>query len=102
MSYVGDRKVLDADSHVMELPEFLDDFIDPEYGDRLDAGAAGSWGRVIDDARARARARRTVKAEAELAETRLLEDKGWRAGAGPARRRRAAGLCHLRRIEVRR
>jgi uncharacterized protein len=77
--YVGDRKVFDADSHVMELPDFLDDFIDPVYKDRLGAGAAGSWGRVIDQAQARARARATVKAEAEEAEARLLQDKGWHA-----------------------
>jgi predicted TIM-barrel fold metal-dependent hydrolase len=79
MTYVGDRKVLDADSHVMELPDFLDDFIDPEYKDRLGVGAAGSWGGVIDEAMARARARRTVKGEAEVAEARLLQDKGWHA-----------------------
>jgi uncharacterized protein len=97
MTYVGDRKVLDADSHVMELPDFLDDFIDPQYKDRLDVGAAGSWGRVIDDARARARARRTVKAEAEVAEARLLQDKGWHAmGAfDPVERSRVLDLLGI-------
>ena len=34
-TYVGGRSVLDADSHVMELADFLDDFIDPEFKDRL-------------------------------------------------------------------
>ena len=34
-TYVGDRRVLDADSHVMELADFLDAFIDPDYRDRL-------------------------------------------------------------------
>jgi predicted TIM-barrel fold metal-dependent hydrolase len=88
MTYVGDRKVLDADSHVMELPDFLDDFIDPEYKGRLRVGAAGSWGAVIDDARARARARRTVRAESEVAEARLFQDKGWHAmGAFDAKER---------------
>ena len=34
-TYVGDRRVLDADSHVMELADFLDEFIDPEFKDQL-------------------------------------------------------------------
>ena len=35
MSYAGHRTILDADSHVMELGDFLDDFIDPGQRDRL-------------------------------------------------------------------
>ena len=35
MTYAGQRRILDADSHVMELADFLDDFIEPEQRDRL-------------------------------------------------------------------
>ena len=35
MSYAGERVILDADSHVMELADFLDHHIDPEYAPRL-------------------------------------------------------------------
>ena len=34
MTYAGERTILDADSHVMELGDFLDDFIDPAQRDR--------------------------------------------------------------------
>src|SRR5215469_1627721 len=35
MTYAGQRTILDADSHVMELPGFLDDFIESAQRDRL-------------------------------------------------------------------
>ena len=35
MTYAGDLAILDADSHVMELGDFLDEFIEPEAKDRL-------------------------------------------------------------------
>ena len=35
MTYSGDRAILDADSHVMELADFLDNFIEPTERDRL-------------------------------------------------------------------
>ena len=38
MTYAGQRVILDADSHVMELADFLDDFIDPAQRDRLPRG----------------------------------------------------------------
>ena len=30
MTYAGTRTILDADSHVMELADFLDEFIEPD------------------------------------------------------------------------
>jgi uncharacterized protein len=79
MTYVGERKVLDADSHVMELSDFLDGFVDPEFKDRLRSGTSERLTRVLDDAIAKAQGRRTQKEEAERAEQTLLEDKGWHA-----------------------
>ena len=37
MPYVENRIVHDADSHLMELPDSLDDFIDPKFRDAYDA-----------------------------------------------------------------
>ena len=35
MSYAGDRTIFDADSHLMELPDFLSAHADPKVRDRL-------------------------------------------------------------------
>jgi predicted TIM-barrel fold metal-dependent hydrolase len=78
-TYVGDRRVLDADSHVMELADFLDDFIDPAYRDRLRRRGMDALAPVLANAVARAETRRGDAAVATLAEERLLEDKGWSA-----------------------
>ena len=89
MTYVGDRKVLDADSHVMELAGFLDEFMGPEYHHRLRRGAADVFAPVVDDAMARAEARRASPEEAARAEERLMQDKGWHAlGAFDSEERR--------------
>jgi uncharacterized protein len=94
MTYVGERKVLDADSHVMELPDFLDDFIDPEVKNLLRSSSDARWTGAVENARTKAEARRSVREEAERAEARLLHDKGWNAmGAfDPAERSRVLDL----------
>ena len=33
MAYAGDRLIHDADSHLMELPDVLDPYLDPKYLD---------------------------------------------------------------------
>ncbi len=78
-TYVGQRKVLDADSHVMELADFLDGFIDPDYRDRLRRRGMDALAPVLEGAVAKANARRSDKTKATRAEERLLEDKGWNA-----------------------
>lgn len=35
MPYVENRTVHDADTHIMELPDCLDAFIEPQYRERL-------------------------------------------------------------------
>ena len=96
MTYAGGRAILDADSHVMELADFLDDFIDPYRRDRLRRTRHGG-------ARARPRRRRRQTAErrrrrrgryAAKAEERLLQDKGWFAMGGfdPSERSRVLDL----------
>ena len=78
-TYVGERCVLDADSHVMELADFLDDFLDPEFKDRLRDVTSDRLAGVLTDAVAKSEERRSDTEKAKLAEERLLEDKGWHA-----------------------
>jgi predicted TIM-barrel fold metal-dependent hydrolase len=78
-TYVGERSVLDADSHVMELADFLDDFIDPAMKDRLRAMTSIDLDGVLADAVAKSKARHVDAGVAKLAEQRLLRDKGWHA-----------------------
>jgi predicted TIM-barrel fold metal-dependent hydrolase len=79
MTYAGQRIILDADSHVMELPGFLDDFIEPAQRDRLNRDGLHGRTAMIDDAVARARARGVYPERAAEARERLLVDKGWYA-----------------------
>jgi uncharacterized protein len=94
MTYAGPLPILDADSHVMELSDFLDDHIDPDQRDRLRRKAMERFAPLLEGALAGAAARRSDPAVAGRAEERLLEDKGWLAlGAfDPGERSRALDL----------
>jgi predicted TIM-barrel fold metal-dependent hydrolase len=78
VSYAGGRVVLDADSHVMEPGDFLDDFLEPTERDRFHRGM-GFLSPRLDEGAARAEQRRRSPAEAAEAEGRVLVDKGWTA-----------------------
>ena len=71
--------MLDADSHVMELADFLDSFIDASQAERLRRGGMEALKPVLDAAVRRAGERRSDPAKAAEAEARLLQDKGWSA-----------------------
>lgn len=94
MTYAGGRPMLDADSHLMELPGFLDDHIEPAMLDRLRDRSMSRLRPVLDDAVARAKARADDPATRAAAAERLLLDKGWHAmGAfDPAERSDALDL----------
>ena len=79
MTYAAGRPILDADSHLMELPGFLDAFIDEGMRERLKGRGMERLTRVLDDATARAAARAADDAARTAAEERLLVDKGWHA-----------------------
>lgn len=79
MGYAGDRRILDADSHLMELPGFLDDYIEPALLDRLRGRDMARFAPVLKDAARRAQQRWTDATKAAEAEERLLVDKGWMA-----------------------
>jgi predicted TIM-barrel fold metal-dependent hydrolase len=78
-TYAGTRQILDADSHIMELADFLDEHIDPAYRDRLRRRGMDALGSVLADATTKAESRRADADAAAQAEQRLLQDKGWHA-----------------------
>ena len=92
MTYSGDRAILDADSHVMELADFLDNFIEPTERDRLRRRDMDVVGPVLDEAKRRAETRRSDPSAAASAEQRLMEDKGWMALGGFDRAERSRVL----------
>ncbi len=79
MSYADGRPILDADSHLMELPGFLDPFIEADMRDRLRNREMKALVPMLEVAQAAAATRRTDAAARAEAETRLLTDKGWQA-----------------------
>jgi predicted TIM-barrel fold metal-dependent hydrolase len=93
-TYAGTRTIFDADSHVMELADFLDPHIADDQRDRLRNAASAELQALLDTAVRRADERRADPALAAKAEERLMNDKGWLAmGAfDPAERTRALDL----------
>jgi predicted TIM-barrel fold metal-dependent hydrolase len=79
VTYAGQRAILDADSHVMELADFLDGFIDPDHRDRLRRRGMEALEPVLAKAVAGAERRRADGEAAAAAEARLMQDKGWSA-----------------------
>jgi predicted TIM-barrel fold metal-dependent hydrolase len=79
MTYAGTRTILDADSHLMEMADFLDDYIDADQRDRLRKGGMAKLQPVLDDAVSRREKRLSDPRAAEVADERLLQDKGWHA-----------------------
>src|SRR5262249_8541984 len=79
MTYAGDRVILDADSHVMELADFLDPHIYPAQRDRLRRRAIDAFAPPRGGGMAGAAARRADTSAAAAAEDRLMRDKGWLA-----------------------
>ena len=78
MAYATGRVRYDADSHVMELPGFLDDYLDPVITNRLRPLSADAAG-VYEKARRAAEGRQGDPIATAAAEARLMKDKGWMA-----------------------
>ena len=83
MTYMQGRRALDADSHVMELPGCLEDFIDEPFKEKLvsrrgrdSSEVSGRFTSKAEEAAERRAADEAARAEAE---ERLLADKGWSA-----------------------
>jgi predicted TIM-barrel fold metal-dependent hydrolase len=93
MPYAEGRTYYDADSHVMELPEWLPSYADPAYRDRLPSFSLGSSGSRERVAQMIARGRQRAGHEVERAgyEAELMTRKSWDAyGAFHAEDRRRA------------
>ena len=82
MTYSGGRVILDADSHVMELADFLDEFLEPQDLARMRRTTMDALAPVLHEASERAERRRSDPEAAAAAEARLLQDKGWFAMGG--------------------
>jgi uncharacterized protein len=99
MPYAEGRVYYDADSHIMELPDWLTGYVDDELKDRIGPLNLGRAGALADKAVAAA-ARRSGDESARAAlEERLLDAKGWGAlGAfDPEERSRALDLLGFER-----
>ncbi len=79
--YVGDRLVFDADSHVMELPDWLGEYADAATRENLlplPLGAAG--GKLAESAVADADRRKRAGEHGSIGDAHaLLQRKGWHA-----------------------
>jgi predicted TIM-barrel fold metal-dependent hydrolase len=82
MTYAGGRAILDADSHVMDLADFLNDFIDPPERERLRRDGMEALAPRLEQATRKAELRGRDSSLAAQAEGRLMEDKGWMAMGG--------------------
>jgi len=100
MPYAQGRTCHDADSHVMELPEWLPSYADPKYRDRIRPFSFASTGsrERVEAMIARASQRAGKPAERAACEAELMTRKSWDAyGAfDPADRTRALDLLGFR------
>src|SRR5438874_8086841 len=64
MTYAGQRTILDADSHIMELADFLDAYIDEDQRDRLRRRGMDALAPVLEKAADKAASRRADPAKA--------------------------------------
>lgn len=95
MPYATDRTYYDADSHIMELRDWLQGYADPDIREQLlplNVGRGG--GQLAEKAVASAERRRGNAEAAAALEDKLMEAKGWAAlGAfDPVERSRALDL----------
>jgi predicted TIM-barrel fold metal-dependent hydrolase len=79
MPYASGRTFHDADSHLMELGDWLAPYADPGVRERLRPLYLGGAGKLADDAVAAAAARRGDAAAARALESNLMAAKGWSA-----------------------
>jgi uncharacterized protein len=94
MAYAQGRTYYDADSHLMELGDWLGRYADPELRDRIRPLYLGAAGALADSAVRNAEARRGDAEAAARLESHLMDAKGWSAlGAfDPTDRSRALDL----------
>ena len=82
MTYGGQQTIFDADSHVMEMPDFLDPYLAPEERAQLNRALFDARKETLDTATKGLEARRTDDRAAAEAQERVMTDKGWMAMGG--------------------
>ena len=94
MTYTAGRTCYDADSHIMELPDWLVEFADPDIRDRIRPLYLGAAGKLADKAMQDAETRTVDPSAGAALEANVLHHKGWSAlGAfDPIERTRALDL----------
>src|SRR5436190_7480705 len=94
MPYAEGRTFYDADSHLMELSDWLVQYADPGVRDGIRPLYLGGAGALADEAVREAEARRGDPEAAARLERNVMSAKGWHAlGAfDPAERSRALDL----------
>jgi hypothetical protein len=94
MPYAEGRTYFDADSHVMELPGWLEEYADPAIRDRIRPLHLGGAGKLADKAIADAEQRRGDEQAALQLEDELMTKKGWASlGASTATNAAAPSTC---------
>ena len=96
-TYAGPKRILDADSHIMELPDWLAEYADAKTKELLKPLSLGKAGAMAERAvAAAAERRRSGEALDDVTASRdLMGLKGWSAhGAFDASERRRA-MDHL-------
>jgi predicted TIM-barrel fold metal-dependent hydrolase len=78
-TYADGRRICDADSHLMELPDWLPSYADPQIRDRIRPLYLGGAGALAEDAVNKAEARKGDDAAAVALERELMTKKGWHA-----------------------
>lgn len=98
-TYAKGRTYFDADSHLMELGDWLAEYADPGVRDKIRPLYLGGAGALADKAVQDAEARRGDPAAAARLEANIMGAKGWSAlGAfDPAERSRALDLLGFER-----
>ena len=95
MPYAADRRVLDADAHVMEPAGWLESYVDADVRDRIPPmdGGDHEFAALLDEGVALLERRRRDDEEADLARRELMTmpRKGWLSfgGSDPAERTQA-------------
>ena len=94
MPYVHGRTFYDADSHVMELPEWLPSYADPSLREHIRPFSLGSTGAraAVERMIARGRSRASNDAERAGHEAELMTRKSWDAYGAFDRQDRARAL----------
>ena len=99
MPYAADRRVLDADAHVMEPAGWLESYVDADIRDRIPPmdGGDSEFAALLDEGRGLLDRRRRDESEADAARRELMTmpRKGWLSYGGSDADERSAALDEL-------